>query len=190
MLFLLSLPFALTPFASLGAVLCSARSDGWAGPVFYLCQLVYSLSLHNFQDSIVFQSVKNHHNAEDVTATIFLKVVSGLDSTYGLIEVNFWLFQLTCTTIADYWRTRARASFFSLEALLDSGWEGSTEVPFASHDTAQPCPTAPASAASTLSRSLNLPFSAHALDSRYSTTHGLDSGKRQSDAVSRPQTRR
>jgi mutator family transposase len=52
MLFLLSLPFALTPFASLGAVLCSARSDGWAGPVFYLCQLVYSLSLHNFQDGI------------------------------------------------------------------------------------------------------------------------------------------
>ena len=84
----------------------------------------------------VFQSVKNHHDAEDVTATIFLKVVRGMDSTHGSIEVNFWLFQLIRTTIADYWRTHARASFFSLEALLDSGWEGSTEVPFASHDTA------------------------------------------------------
>jgi RNA polymerase sigma-70 factor (ECF subfamily) len=84
----------------------------------------------------VFQSVKNHHDAEDVTSTIFLKVVSGLDDTHGSKEVNIWLFQLTRTVIADYWRTRARASFFSLEALLDSGWEGSTEVPLASHDTA------------------------------------------------------
>ena len=84
----------------------------------------------------VFQSVKNHYDAEDLTATIFLKVVSGMDNTLGSSEVNFWLLQLTRTTIADYWRTRARASFFSLEALLDSGWEGSTEVPFASNDTA------------------------------------------------------
>lgn len=84
----------------------------------------------------VFQSVKNHHDAEDVTATIFLKVVSGMDKTRGSTEVNIWLFQLTRTTIADYWRTRARASFSSHEALLDTGWEGPTEVPLASHDTA------------------------------------------------------
>jgi hypothetical protein len=51
-------------------------------------------------------------------------------------------------------------------------------------------PTAPASAATPLSRSLNLPFSSRSLDSRYGTTHGLDRGQRQSDAVSRPQTRR
>lgn len=84
----------------------------------------------------MFQSVKNHHDAEDVTATIFLKVVSGMDKTRGSTEVNIWLFQLTRTTIADYWRTRARASFSSLEALLDTGWEGPTEEPLASHNTA------------------------------------------------------
>ncbi len=50
--------------------------------------------------------------------------------------MNFWLFQLTRTTIADYWRTRARDSTCSLEALLDSGWEGSTEEPVTSNDTA------------------------------------------------------
>jgi len=82
----------------------------------------------------VFQSVKNHHDAEDLTSTIFFKVVSGLDNTHGSKEVNIWLFQLTRTVIADYWRTRA--SICSLEALLDSGWEGPTEEPRSVNDTA------------------------------------------------------
>jgi RNA polymerase sigma-70 factor, ECF subfamily len=84
----------------------------------------------------VFQSVKNHYDAEDLTSTSFLKVVSGMDNTHGSKEMNIWLFQLTRTTIADYWRTRARASISSLEALLDTGWEGPAEEPFASNDTA------------------------------------------------------
>jgi RNA polymerase sigma-70 factor, ECF subfamily len=84
----------------------------------------------------VFQSVKNHPDAEDVTATIFLKVVSGMDNTLGSSEVNFWLLQLTRTTIADYWRTRARDSTSSLEALLESGWEGPMEVPSSVNNSA------------------------------------------------------
>ena len=84
----------------------------------------------------MFQSVKNHHDAEDLTSTIFLKVVSGLDDTHGSKEVNIWLFQLTRTVIADYWRTRAHATLCSLEALLDSGWEGPTEEPRSGNDTA------------------------------------------------------
>jgi RNA polymerase sigma-70 factor, ECF subfamily len=84
----------------------------------------------------VFQSVKNHHDAEDVTSTIFLKVVSGLDDTHGSKEVNIWLFQLTRTTIADYWRTRAHDSICSLEALLDSSWEGPMVEPRSVNDTA------------------------------------------------------
>jgi RNA polymerase sigma-70 factor, ECF subfamily len=83
----------------------------------------------------VFQSVKNHHDAEDLTATIFLKVVSGMDDTRGSTEVNIWLFQLTRTVIADYWRSRARASLCSLEALLESGWEGSKEETRSGNDT-------------------------------------------------------
>jgi RNA polymerase sigma-70 factor (ECF subfamily) len=83
----------------------------------------------------VFQSVKNHHDAEDVTATIFLKVVSRMDDTRGSTEVNIWLFQLTRTVIADYWRTQARASLCSLEALLESGWDGPTEEPRSGNDT-------------------------------------------------------
>ena len=84
----------------------------------------------------VFQSVKNHHDAEDLTSTIFLKVVSGLDDTHGSTEVNIWLFQLTRTVIADYWRAQALATLFSLEALLESGWEVPTEEPLSVNDTA------------------------------------------------------
>ena len=84
----------------------------------------------------MFQIVKNHHDAEDVTSTILLKVVSGMDNTRGSVEVNFWLFQLTRTTIADYWRTRARDSTCSLEALLNSGWQGPTEETPSVNDTA------------------------------------------------------
>ena len=84
----------------------------------------------------MFQIVKNHHDAEDVTSTILLKVVSGMDNTRGSVEVNFWLFQLTRTTIADHWRTRARNSACSFEALLNSGWQGPTEEPPSVNDTA------------------------------------------------------
>jgi hypothetical protein len=51
-LFLISLPFPHTPFGSLGAFLCPARSYGQAVPVSHLCQLVYSTSLHNIRDGI------------------------------------------------------------------------------------------------------------------------------------------
>jgi RNA polymerase sigma-70 factor, ECF subfamily len=69
-------------------------------------------------------------------APTVLKVMSGMDNTRGSIEVNIWLFQLTRTTIADYWRTRARDSTCSLEVLLDSGWEGPTEEPRSVNNTA------------------------------------------------------
>src|SRR5205085_3090778 len=42
-------------------------------------------------------------------------------------EVKLWLFQLTRTTIADYWRTHARDSTCSLESLLVRGWDGPIE---------------------------------------------------------------
>ncbi len=84
----------------------------------------------------MYRSVKNREEAEDLTSQIFLKVVSGLDDTHGAKGARLWLFQLTRTTIADYWRTRARASSCSLEALLDSGWDAPVEEPRSSNVTA------------------------------------------------------
>jgi RNA polymerase sigma-70 factor (ECF subfamily) len=84
----------------------------------------------------VYRSVGNREEAEDLTSQIFLKVVSGLDDSRGAKVATLWLFQLTRTTIADYWRTRARASLCSLEALLEGGWEGPTEESRPVNDTA------------------------------------------------------
>jgi RNA polymerase sigma-70 factor (ECF subfamily) len=84
----------------------------------------------------VYCSVRNREEAEDLTSQIFLKVVSGLDDTRAATVTTIWLFQLTRTTIADYWRTRARASICSLEALLDTGWDGPTQESLPQNDMA------------------------------------------------------
>jgi RNA polymerase sigma-70 factor, ECF subfamily len=84
---------------------------------------------HDLIYRYVYRSVRNREEAEDLTSQIFLKVVSGLDDTHRAKVAKLWLFQLTRTTIADYWRTRARASICSLEALLATGWEGPMEEP-------------------------------------------------------------
>lgn len=91
---------------------------------------------HDLIYRYVYRSVKNREDAEDLTSQIFLKVVSSMDDTRGALVVKLWLFQLTRTTIADYWRTRARASICSLEALLDTGWDSPMEEPLAYNGTA------------------------------------------------------
>lgn len=59
-----------------------------------------------------------------------------MDDTLGVKAAKLWLFQLTRTTIADYWRTRTRVSTCSLELLQDNDWEGPTEEPRPMNDTA------------------------------------------------------
>ncbi len=85
----------------------------------------------------MYRSVRHREEAEDLTSQIFLKVVSGLDDTRTAEVTRIWLFQLTRTTIADYWRARARApACCSLEALQETGWDGPTEEPLPPNDTA------------------------------------------------------
>ena len=84
----------------------------------------------------MYRSVRNREEAEDLTSQIFLKVVSGLDESRAAEETTMWLFQITRTTIADYWRARARASLCSLETLLDTGWDGPTQESLPQNDTA------------------------------------------------------
>jgi RNA polymerase sigma-70 factor, ECF subfamily len=96
------------------------KADGQTLEAFY--QANYDL-IYRY----VYRSVRNREEAEDLTSRIFLKVVSGLDDTRAAKVTKLWLFQLTRTTIADYWRARARPSICSLEALLDAGWDSPTE---------------------------------------------------------------
>ena len=105
------------------------KAQGQTLQVFYRTQvgLVYRS---------VYQSVRNHQEAEDLASEIFLKVVSGMDTTRGAKTAKRWLIELTRTTLADYWRARARVTICSLEALVDTGWEGPLEEPPSRGNTA------------------------------------------------------
>ncbi len=72
----------------------------------------------------VYSQVKNHQEAEDLTAHIFLKAVRGLDMTRGAHTGRAWLMRVARTTIADHWRVHYRGATNSLDDLLEAGWEG------------------------------------------------------------------
>src|SRR5438067_1570381 len=73
----------------------------------------------------VYSYVRNQQEAEDLTSQIFLKAVRFLDSERSLHHQRAWLFRVARTTIADYWRAHYwRAATYSLDDLLEAGWEG------------------------------------------------------------------
>lgn len=86
-----------------------------------------------YQDNVhliyryVYSKIGNREEAEDLTSQIFMKAVRGVHTERGVLSVQKWLFQVARTTIADYWRAHYRIATSSLEALLDSGWEGPME---------------------------------------------------------------
>lgn len=71
--------------------------------------------------------VGNREEAEDLTAQIFLKAVRGIDTGRDALSRQKWLFRVARTTLADYWRTHYRIPVQSLDALLETGWEGPAE---------------------------------------------------------------
>lgn len=76
----------------------------------------------------VFRKVGNRQEAEDLTSQIFIKALCGIDTARASRTIQKWLFQIACTTIADYWRTHDRSSVQSLDALVEAGWEGPVEA--------------------------------------------------------------
>ena len=75
----------------------------------------------------VYSKVGNREDAEDLTSHIFLKAVSGINQERSLQSMHKWLFLVARTTIADYWRAHYRLPTNSLDALLETGWEGPAE---------------------------------------------------------------
>jgi RNA polymerase sigma-70 factor (ECF subfamily) len=71
----------------------------------------------------VYRMVGNRQEAEDLTSSIFLKAVRSLQPEAGLQRMGHWLLRVARTTIIDYWRSRARLTSSSLEALQEAGWE-------------------------------------------------------------------
>lgn len=75
----------------------------------------------------VYNKVGNREEAEDLTSQIFIKAVCNLDYERNPQSIRNWLFQVARTTIADYWRSFYRTATSSLDALLEAGWEATTE---------------------------------------------------------------
>jgi RNA polymerase sigma-70 factor (ECF subfamily) len=73
----------------------------------------------------VYSYVRNRQEAEDLTSQIFLKAVRSLNLEQSVHSRQAWLFQVTRTTMADYWRAHyRRPATHSLEELVEAGWEG------------------------------------------------------------------
>ena len=75
----------------------------------------------------VFRKVGNRQEAEDLTSSILLKAVRLLQPEVGPELMGHWLMRVSRTTLIDYWRSHARTSNISLEALQEVGWEGPAE---------------------------------------------------------------
>ncbi len=71
----------------------------------------------------VLSHVGNREEAEDLTSQVFLKAVRGMNPERGPYSRRKWLYQVACTTIADYWRDYYRRRTCSLEELLATGWD-------------------------------------------------------------------
>jgi RNA polymerase sigma-70 factor (ECF subfamily) len=76
----------------------------------------------------VYKQVGNSEEAEDLTSQIFLKVVSSIDHERSQLSMKKWLYLIARSIIADYWRACYRLPKSSLDAMLESGWEGPAEV--------------------------------------------------------------
>ena len=69
----------------------------------------------------IYLRIRNHEDAEDATAEVFLKAMCELDCDRAPREIRHWLFQVARTTLADHWRAHAQLPTCSLEEVLE--WE-------------------------------------------------------------------
>lgn len=102
---------AMTPFAPLDKETFQSFYQENLGPIY----------------RYVYEKVRNREEAEDLTARIFIKAVRSLDRGRNPQSTRSWLFRVARTTIADYWRVYYRTATSSLDALLETGWDGLTE---------------------------------------------------------------
>jgi RNA polymerase sigma-70 factor (ECF subfamily) len=75
----------------------------------------------------VYSKVGNREEAEDLTSEIFLKAARSIDQQRSPQSVEYWLYLIARTTLADYWRAYYRKPKASLDELLEAGWEGPAE---------------------------------------------------------------
>jgi RNA polymerase sigma-70 factor (ECF subfamily) len=88
---------------------------------------------HLYQENLglvyhyIFSHLGNRHEAEDLTAEVFLKAARTFDFTRAAHSSRSWLLLIARTTLADYWRIYYRTAPISLESLLELGWDTPAE---------------------------------------------------------------
>jgi len=93
-----------------------------------LLQVIYEENLSAVY-RFIYARVGNREEAEDLTSQVFTKAVALVDSTRDRSSIQAWLFQIAKTTLADHWRDLYKHRPFSLESLLDAGWEPADPEP-------------------------------------------------------------
>src|SRR5207244_2425255 len=71
-----------------------------------------------------YSKIRNREEAEDLTSEIFLKAALSIDQQRSPQSMQYWLYLIACTALADYWRAYYREPKTSLDKLLEAGWEG------------------------------------------------------------------
>ena len=75
----------------------------------------HAASLYRF----IYSKVGNRHDAEDLTAQVFMKAAQSLDPTQDEQRQLAWLYQVARTTIADHWRVYYKGPAVSLDELQE-----------------------------------------------------------------------
>jgi RNA polymerase sigma-70 factor, ECF subfamily len=93
---------------------------------------------YEFVYRYVYSKIGNREDAEDLTSEIFLKAARRLDQERSRESMQQWLYLITRSTIADYWRAHYHLPTSSLDELTDAGWEvAHREAPAAAGNSAK-----------------------------------------------------
>src|SRR3989442_10675405 len=88
-------------FASSGTVVALPQADTAQGQD----HLTWAYQTHvTAIYQYIYGRVGNRADAEDLTAQVFMKAISGMRSDVSVPELRSWLYRVAQTTLADHWR--------------------------------------------------------------------------------------
>jgi len=88
-------------FASSGKVVVLPQADATHGQD----HLTWAYQTHvTAIYQYIYSRVGNRPDAEDLTAQVFMKAISGMRSDVSVPELRSWLYRVAQTTLADHWR--------------------------------------------------------------------------------------
>src|SRR2546421_1111467 len=88
-------------FASSGKVVALPQADTTQGPDHVTWDYqTHVTAIYQY----IYSRVGNRPDAEDLTAQVFMKAISGMRSDVSVPELRSWLYRVAQTTLADHWR--------------------------------------------------------------------------------------